>query len=228
MISLSKRLSMAAALVPPCEVLADVGTDHGYLAAWLLQHGRAQKVLASDIGEGPLRSARETAARYGLEDSLQTILADGLNYPGSDQAEVITICGMGGETMISILSAAPWTKNGRRLILQPQSKLAELESWLKQEGYAVQNACLSIDAGKCYLAMSVLGGSEWEFGAETWLLRNHDSLFAEYLSREMKKVTHALIGLKQAVIDQGGAITALEERLETLQQYEKEMQSWKP
>ena len=131
MISLTKRLAMAADLVPQCEVLADVGTDHGYLAVWLLQSGKAQKVFASDIGEGPLRSTKETAERFGLEDTLQPILADGLNYPGAEQAEVITICGMGGETMISILSAAPWTKQNRTLILQPQSKLTELENWLK-------------------------------------------------------------------------------------------------
>lgn len=226
MISLSKRLFMAADLVPRCKTLADVGTDHGYLAVWLLQSGRANRVIASDIGEGPLRSARDTAKRYGLEDTLQTVLADGLNYPGSEQAEVITICGMGGETMISILSAAPWTKGNRRLILQPQSKLSELENWLKREGYAIEDARLCLDAGKCYLALSVLGGSSWTQGTEDWLLDHRDPLLPHYLSREIKKSESALGGLKQAVQDHGSAVSALEARLNALRQYEKEMQSW--
>lgn len=226
MISLSKRLSMAAELVPPCSILADVGTDHGYLAAWLLQSGRAQTVFASDIGEGPLRSARETAERFGLEASLRTILADGLNYPSSDLAEVITICGMGGETMISILSAAPWTKDGRQLILQPQSKLHELEAWLKREGYAVQNARLCVEAGKCYLALSVLGGGIWKFSAEEWLMKNRDANFQDYLSREQNKAKYALSGLQKALTNRGDDIAALERRLNQLRVYEKEMLSW--
>lgn len=226
MITLSKRLSMVAEMVPKCHVLADVGTDHGYLAAWLLQSGRAERVLASDIGEGPLSSARETAERFGLEDSLQTILADGLNYPGSEAAEVITICGMGGETMISILSSAPWTREDRRLILQPQSKLSELEEWLKEKGYAVQNARLCLDAGKCYLALFVHGGDKWDCDAEEWLLRNRDPLLSEYLSREIQKVSHALSGLQKAESDRSTEISSMEQRLLTLQQYEKECKAW--
>lgn len=226
MISLTKRLAMAADLVPQCEVLADVGTDHGYLAVWLLQSGKAQKVFASDIGEGPLRSTKETAERFGLEDTLQPILADGLNYPGAEQAEVITICGMGGETMISILSAAPWTKQNRTLILQPQSKLTELENWLKREGYSIENARLCLDAGKCYLALSVLGGGKWVNRAEDWLLHNRDPLLDDYLSREIQKTDRALHGIKQAADDQSSAVFALETRMQALQRFQKEMQSW--
>lgn len=226
MISLTKRLAMAADLVPQCEVLADVGTDHSYLAVWLLQSGKAQKVFASDIGEGPLRSTKETAERFGLEDTLQPILADGLNYPGAEQAEVITICGMGGETMISILSAAPWTKQNRTLILQPQSKLTELENWLKREGYSIENARLCLDAGKCYLALSVLGGGKWVNRAEDWLLHNRDPLLDDYLSREIQKTDRALHGIKQAADDQSSAVFALETRMQALQRFQKEMQSW--
>lgn len=226
MISLTKRLAMAADLVPQCEVLADVGTDHGYLAVWLLQSGKAQKVFASDIGEGPLRSTKETAERFGLEDTLQPILADGLNYPGAEQAEVITICGMGGETMISILSAAPWTKQNRTLILQPQSKLTELENWLKREGYSIENARLCLDAGKCYLALSVLGGGKWVNRAEDWLLHNRDPLLDDYLSREIQKTDRALHEIKQAADDQSSAVFALETRMQALQRFQKEMQSW--
>ena len=61
MISLSKRLSVIAEMVPSCGVLADVGTDHGYLPVYLLQQGSVKRVLASDIHLGPLRKARETA-----------------------------------------------------------------------------------------------------------------------------------------------------------------------
>lgn len=226
MITLSKRLAMVSSMIPPCEVLADVGTDHGYLAAWVLQNARAQTVYASDIGDGPLSSAAETAERYDLQDRLKLFLADGLRYPGAERAEVITICGMGGETMISILSAAPWAKENRRLILQPQSKLFELEDWLKQEGYAIEDAKLCLDSGKCYLALSVLGGGTWSNSAENWLMLQHDPHMAEYVTREMQKTERALSGLRRADRNCEPMVQKLTARMEQLMQYEREVKAW--
>ena len=85
---------MVAELVPKSEIAADVGTDHGYLAVWLLQSGRVERALASDVRPGPLQRARETAETCDLTDRLELYLADGLNYPGAERAQVITICGI--------------------------------------------------------------------------------------------------------------------------------------
>ena len=51
---ISKRLLCCAELVPPCGTVADVGTDHGYLAIHLLQSGRCAHAIASDLREKPL------------------------------------------------------------------------------------------------------------------------------------------------------------------------------
>ena len=226
MISISKRLRMAADLVPSCDVLADVGTDHSYLPVWLIQNHVARHVLASDVRRGPLQRAMETVAEHALSQEIDVILADGLSYAQSETAEVITICGMGGETMISILSSAPWTKEGRTLILQPQSKLRELEHWLRETGYAVTGASLCQDGGKLYLAMRVLGGGIWSCGAENRLAADRDPLFPEYLSEERKKTEHALQGMRCAQGDRSTELSALEHRLQMLQEYEKEAAAW--
>jgi tRNA (adenine22-N1)-methyltransferase len=60
------RLETVAGLVPPCEAAADIGTDHGYVPALLIQSGRCRKVIASDIAAGPCDAARETVARFHL------------------------------------------------------------------------------------------------------------------------------------------------------------------
>lgn len=226
MISLSKRLSAIAEMVPPCNVLADVGTDHGYLPVWLLQQGRVNRVFASDINAGPLRRATETAELYGFSDRMETILADGLNYPDADQAEVITICGMGGETMISILEGAPWTADHRRLILQPQSKLPELEVWLQEHQFAIKNAKLCLDGGKLYLALSVLGGIAWDLDTEESLCVRRDPLFPEYVRRELQKARHARDGLLQSSREHLDLLHASEQRISLLEQYEKEILKW--
>lgn len=226
MISLSKRLYAIAEMVPSCGVLADVGTDHGYLPVWLLQQGRVGRVLASDIHRGPLQKARETAEAYGLSDSMETILADGLQFPNADLAQVITICGMGGETMISILEAAPWTAENRHLILQPQSKLSELEAWLKAHRFSIENAKLCMDGGKLYLMLLVLGGAPWSSGAEAILSLKRDPLFPEYVQNELRKVRYAGEGLSKSENDHTNLMQALEFRLSELLQYEKEISQW--
>ena len=226
MISLSKRLSVISEMVPPCRVLADVGTDHGYLPVWLLQQGRVKRVLASDIHRGPIQKAKETAESYGISDCMETVLADGLQFHGADQAEVITICGMGGETMISILEAAPWTVNDRRLILQPQSKLQELEVWLRAHHYSIEDARLCLDGGKLYLALSVLGGVDWELYAEDLLCIKKDSLFPEYIQKEYQKVQHAKQGLLKSSGAHAELLNQLDQRIAALERYEKEFQSW--
>ena len=226
MISLSKRLSAVAELIPPCDILADVGTDHGYLPVWLLQQGRIKHVFASDIKEGPLRKAKETAELYDLSACMETILADGLQFPGAEQAEVVTICGMGGETMISILQNAPWTTNQRRLILQPQSKLQELDHWLQMHHYAIEEAKLCLDGGKLYLAISVLGGGEWAHGTEETLFLHKDPMLLAYIHRELQKARHAEAGLRLASDNHQDLLRASEQRIAVLEHYEREIIKW--
>ena len=109
-IRLSNRLQAVASWIAPCGTVADVGTDHGYLPVWLLQTHTAQRVIASDIHAGPLDRARRSAAEYSLENAIRFELCDGLQFAGADAADTVVIAGMGGETIITVLDAAPWTR----------------------------------------------------------------------------------------------------------------------
>ena len=53
---LDKRLMKIAELVSGKGAVADVGTDHAYLAAELITSGKCRRVIASDVKEGPLDS----------------------------------------------------------------------------------------------------------------------------------------------------------------------------
>ena len=156
-IRLSPRLQMVADFVPPCACAADIGTDHGYLPIWLLQNGVIRSAIAADIHAGPLANARQSAAAYDLEERFRFVLADGLRFPDAQAADVVTIAGMGGETICAILAAAPWLRQGKQLVLQPQSKVPELTDWLWRNGFTIEDAALCRDAGKRYLALRVLG-----------------------------------------------------------------------
>ena len=58
MTELSERLRAVADLVDDGMVVADIGTDHGYIPIALVQEGRCPRAVAMDINIGPLDRAR--------------------------------------------------------------------------------------------------------------------------------------------------------------------------
>ena len=186
-IRLSPRLQMVADFVPPCTCAADIGTDHGYLPVWLLQNGIAEAAIAADIHAGPLANARQSADDYDLTERFRFVLADGLQFPDAQDADIITVAGMGGETICSIMAAAPWLQKGYRTVF-PKSKVTELTDWLWRSGFTIEDAALCRDSGKRYLALRVLGrSSEQPCTVEQLLLRRVDPLLPEYLTDEIRR-----------------------------------------
>lgn len=198
-LTLQPRLQKLADLVPSEAVLADVGTDHGYLPVWLLQQGRIARAIASDINKKPLEHARQTASEFGYSDQIEFRLCAGLDSYVPGEADTIVIAGMGGETIASILEAAPWTKeNGIQLLLQPMTKTEYLRAWLSGKGYAFTYECLVSDKDYLYPVLCVKGGEarilpdEASYGG---ILLEHDPLWGQYLDQQMKRLRVKIDGL---------------------------------
>ena len=140
---LNTRLQACADFITPGAHVCDVGTDHALLAVHLLENGIAEKVIASDIGEGPLQAAGKTIQAHGLSDKIQTILSDGLQNIPPDGLTHIIIAGMGGETIIHILESCPFPLQTIELVLQPMTKARELRKWLYTAGFSIsEEVCI--------------------------------------------------------------------------------------
>ena len=156
---LSARLQTIADLVACGSRVADIGTDHGYLPIWLLQNNRASFAVACDVNEGPLEHAKRSAAQYDLGKGMDFRLGNGLACVAPDEVDTIVIAGMGGETIISILEAAPWTNHPKyHLLLQPMTKAELLRPWLAQKGYCFVTEQLVYENHTYFPVMSVIGG----------------------------------------------------------------------
>ena len=150
---LDARLAAAAAYVRPGSTVADIGCDHGKLSAWLAGSGRCPRVFACDLREGPLQKARETCAPWA--DRVVFRLGSGLKVLAPGEAQDIVIAGMGAETIMEILDAAPWVFDGRyNLILVPATKHSLLRRWLARRGFALQSETLCTAAGRWYAVMN--------------------------------------------------------------------------
>ena len=134
---ISDRLLACAAFVAPGDRVADIGCDHGYLSIHLLTNNIAKSCIAADINEQPLLSAVRNAEKYGVKDKMEFCLSDGVRTIPRDFTCMVC-AGMGADTMISILEAAPWLQCRQyRLILQCQSKTPMLRSYLSRHGWRI-------------------------------------------------------------------------------------------
>ena len=154
-IPLSKRLQACCNYVAQGERVADIGCDHGYTGIYLLHNGIASSVIAADINEKPLQSAVSNAQKYNVEDKIHFYLSDGVRNIPKD-FDTMICAGMGADTIISILDAAPWLKKEHyKLILQCQSKTPTLRQYLSQSGWFIHREAVLRDGRFLYTVMEV-------------------------------------------------------------------------
>lgn len=155
MLNLSERMLMAAKMVRKGKTVADIGTDHAYLPAWLVLNGITSKALACDVRKGPLENAQKTVEHYGLEDKITLRLSDGFDEIEPFEADDFVMCGMGGTLMEQLVSRTYWLKDSsKRIIVQPQSHAEDIRRFFVENGFEIlcEDAC--IDSGKLYCAMA--------------------------------------------------------------------------
>ena len=125
---MSKRIEKLVELFPGARSVADIGCDHGYTSILLAKAGKAEKIIACDIGQAPLESAKKNILREGLTDRIECRLGDGLEPIKSFEAESVLISGMGGPLMTEILENR--IEEFSFAVLSPQSDFAKFRRFL--------------------------------------------------------------------------------------------------
>lgn len=179
---ISKRLELVASFVPQGAVLLDVGSDHAYLPIDLVEKGKIERAIAGEVVEGPYQSAVKNVEAHGLKEKIQVRLANGLAaFEEADQVSVITIAGMGGRLIATILQEGLGKlANVERLILQPNNREDDLRIWLQDHGFQIVAESILEEAGKFYEILVVEAG-QMELSAS-------DVRFGPFLSKEVSPV----------------------------------------
>lgn len=134
---LDERLEIVASMIES-ECHCDVGTDHAYLLAALLDRGRIKQAIAVEKTPGPLRNAQRTLA--GFDASVRQ--GDGLEVVDEGEADSLSICGMGGELITRILGRYP-ARVSQTLIVQPNTKAECVRQWAWEAGFWVEEEQLA-------------------------------------------------------------------------------------
>lgn len=160
-IRLDERLTAVAELAAGAKVLCDVGCDHGKLACYAVQTGRAERALATDISAPSLRKAAELAEDTGVYDRVETRLGDGLDPVADGEADTVVIAGMGGDLIARILERAhAQGKTFPRLVLSPNTHPERVRAALAGTGYALTADMRVPCAGKAYTVIAAERGEE--------------------------------------------------------------------
>ena len=172
--------------------VADVGTDHGYLAIELVKNSVASYVVASDLNSAPLDAAKKNIAAAGLSDFIETRLGDGLKVLREGEVDTICIAGMGGALIAEILNESPQIlKSARQLILQPMNAIEKLQAWLTNNNWYVADIELAEVGGIIYEIISAVKDSA-----------KVDAITKKEKSPLLKKFTTQKISKLQRVLDE--------------------------
>ena len=228
-ISLDARLSLACDLYDPCALGADIGTDHAHLPAALLQRGRCQRMILTDISPDALENARQTMIRYRLMDRVSLRLGSGLE-PLSEPCGMISVMGMGGRTIHDILLHGQTYLNGASLLLSAHTDLPLIRQALMTIGYYMDREEPCFCAGRFYLVLRARPGlAEWtprELRLGGPLFSSSSPVLIPYLSRRREVLRIRLQGLRRAGNGENPSVTAqiqtLEEDLATYDRFLEE------
>ncbi len=199
---LSKRLCAVAELVENGSILADIGTDHGYIPLYLAESGRIPSAIAMDVNRGPLERAERNIRERGYADRISVRLSDGFAALAEGEAQSAVIAGMGGALMIRILrDGERIVRTLRECILQPQSEIEKVRAFLVREGFSFIREDMVEEDGKYYPMMKVRPPSDGAQGSGVllsgdWtetelcygklLLSQRHPVLRRYLEREIR------------------------------------------
>lgn len=154
-IELTPRLALAASFVRQGARFADIGTDHAKLPIFLLQSGKIETAIAADIAQGPILRAKNALQQYEFSSQVKCILTPGFAGLETDSFDDAAICGMGGLTIIEILSAVHPFLIHQHLILQPMTDIDLVRRWLFEHGYELLLEQAVREGGRFYSVLLV-------------------------------------------------------------------------
>lgn len=139
-------------------VAADIGTDHGYVATELIKKGKAKRVIATDVRQGPLDAAIENIKKNKMEYVIETRIGSGLSVIKSKEIDTAVIAGMGGELICQIIKEDIDIAREIKLVLQPMNSQYELRKFLIENGFIIKTEDIECEGERVYNILIVEKG----------------------------------------------------------------------
>lgn len=206
-IKLDSRLSAVASLVREGKTVADIGTDHAYLLAYLLQEGKIKKGIAADLRKGPLDNARKTLDECGELENVRLVLSDGLDELKKGDCDDIVIAGMGGILIKEILERTLWVFDENiHIVAQPMTHGEVYRRFLIENGFKIIKESATTDGKRYYCVISAQYDGK-KRAAEEWytyvgeLIKNDDEASKLYINKIITALEKKLQAISNAGVE---------------------------
>ncbi len=218
---LKGRLKLIYDMIPPCDILSDIGTDHALIPAYALLNGRCKKAIACDIKPGPLERAERTRRKYMLTNSMELRLGSGLEPVREEEVDVIVMAGMGGMLITQlILESISKAEKANCILLQPMTNREIIRPFLWENGFEIIDEGLACEDGKLYLVISARHTGIRKVNNDRIreligdiLIKKNDPLLKDWVKEHIRKQKKAVSGLKRAKAEYDPKKIEIEERL---------------
>ncbi len=199
---MSERMKAIASLVTPGYSVADIGCDHGYISIFLVQENIAPFCIAADVRKGPAEAAAKNIVLYGVQERVEVRLGNGLEPVEAGETDCAVIAGMGGKTILSILSEQPEKAGAlKEMVLGPQSEIPEVRQYITEHGFSITEEKMVFEDGKYYPLIRAaasdknqnLSEEEQMFGPV--LLKRKDPVLQSMLQKRVLVLSGILEGL---------------------------------
>lgn len=226
---LSKRLDTVGHYIEEGAILADIGSDHAYLPAYLLLNKKITSAIAGEVVIGPYESAEKLVQEAGLKHVISVRLGDGLDviHPEIDKLTAISICGMGGSLIKDILDRgykANKLTGKEQLVLQPNVGERTLRKWLIEHDYVIEAETILEENNKKYEIIVARKGhvsqslSEKELLFGPFLLKEKSPVFIKKWEHELAQLHHILKQLKASDNKHEQKIKEIEEKITSIEE----------
>lgn len=211
---MTNRLKTILREIPSCEIFADIGCDHGYIAKAMLELGKAKKVIIADISEKCLKKAEELLVEEIKSGRAKSVVSNG--FEKIEHCSVALIAGMGGEEIIQIIKKE--NSLPEILVLQPMKNCDKVRRCVVNKGYRIEKDFVFKASNKFYELIVLVKGKdflteeEMEFGRSNLLQKNPD--FIEMINSRIEKYREYA-----EQIPDGQKKNELNKRIEKLERY---------
>lgn len=201
---LKERLRLVSEYIDG-DTLVDIGSDHAYLPIYAIEQGLSQNAICGEVVKGPYESSIKNVKENHMDDRIDVRFGDGLTVLNeNDQVDTITICGMGGPLISSIIETGfKHVATKPRIIAQANTYPYKVRQTMAKLNYEITEE-LQYKDGPHFYDIVVFDYSEKEvnytelelkFGPLN--LQRRTDVFIEEVKREKEHIERILAGIKE-------------------------------
>lgn len=179
-------------------VVADIGSDHAFVALKLLDKGIINTIYNVEINEIPLQNSINNTVQYLKTGKVKNVINDGLNgWKYDKHFDYVVISGMGGNNIIHIIENMDKDITVANFILFPNNNADKLRSYLSSKGYYFEFEKVVMERGYFYQLIhvtktktknSLVAKTKNDFYFGVHNLKNKDLVFEKMLAERLEYI----------------------------------------